>query len=175
MTRYQMWIAGKWVDAGSGKTFPVYNPANGEEIAQLPLGGKEDVDQAVAAARAAFPAWSQKPQAERSQIAMKIAALIRDNAKELGRIETIDHGTPTKAAPILAASTATRFEWAAYNARSLMGHTIPSNSSELVYLQREPVGVIAIVTPWNFPMGMIIGKLAPALTLGNTCIIKPPN
>ena len=175
MTRYQMWIAGKWVDAGSGKTFPEYNPANGEEIAQLPLGGKEDVDQAVAAARAAFPAWSQKPQAERSQIAMKIAALIRDNAKELGRIETIDHGTPTKAAPILAASTATRFEWAAYNARSLMGHTIPSNSSELVYLQREPVGVIAIVTPWNFPLEMIIGKLAPALTLGNTCIIKPPS
>ena len=89
MTRYQMHIAGKWVDAESGKTFPVYNPTNGEEIAQLPLGGKEDVDKAVMAAKDAFPVWSKKPQAERSQIAMKIAALIRDNAKELGRIDTL--------------------------------------------------------------------------------------
>ncbi|MFZ2035862.1 MAG: aldehyde dehydrogenase family protein [Dehalococcoidales bacterium] len=175
MTRYQMHIAGKWVDAESGKTFPVYNPTNGEEIAQLPLGGKEDVDKAVMAAKDAFPVWSKKPQAERSQIAMKIAALIRDNAKELGRIDTLDHGSPTKMAAVLAASTATRFEWAAYNARSLMGHTIPSNSSELVYLQREPIGVIALITPWNAPLSMIVGKLAPALTLGNTCIIKPPS
>jgi acyl-CoA reductase-like NAD-dependent aldehyde dehydrogenase len=170
-----MWIAGKWVDAESGKTYPVYNPATEEEIAQVPLGDKVDVDKAVDAARKAFPAWSRKPQAERSQIAMKIAALIRDNAKELGWIETIDHGSPTKTASLLAASTAQRFEWAAYNGRSLMGHTIPSNFNELVYLQREPVGVIAIITPWNFPLGMVIGKLAPALTLGNTCIIKPPS
>ena len=115
MTRYQMWIAGKWVDAESGKTFPVFNPATGEEIARLPMGGKEDVDKAVKAARDAFPAWSKKPQAERSQIAMKIAALIHDNARELGRIDTIDHGSPTKTAPVLADSTAARFEWAAYS------------------------------------------------------------
>jgi len=96
MSEYKMWIGGKWVAAESGKTYPVFNPANGMEIAQLPLGGKADVDKAVDAARKAFPIWSKKAQAERSQVAMKIAALLRDNAKELGMIDTLDHGTPVK-------------------------------------------------------------------------------
>ena len=73
MAAYKMWIGGKWIDAVSGKTYPVYNPANGLEIAQLSLGGKEEVDKAVEAARKAFPVWSKKSQAERSQVAMKIA------------------------------------------------------------------------------------------------------
>ena len=96
MAQYKMWIGGKWVDAESGKTYPVFNPATEAEIAQVPLGGKADVDKAVAAARKAFPIWSEKPQAERSQIALKIAALMLENAKELGRIDTLDHGTPIK-------------------------------------------------------------------------------
>ena len=175
MSQYKMWIGGKWVDADSGKTYPVYNPATELEFAQMPLGGKSDVDKAVIAARKAFPVWSKKPQAERSQIAMKIAALIRENAGEFGRIDTLDHGTPTKTAAFMAATQADRFEWAAYNGRSLMGHTIPSSPDELVYLQREPIGVIALITPWNFPLAMICHKLAAALTLGNTCVIKPPS
>jgi acyl-CoA reductase-like NAD-dependent aldehyde dehydrogenase len=170
-----MWIGGKWVGAESGKTYPVFNPATEEEIAQVPLGDKTDVDKAVVAARAAFPLWSEKPQAERSQIAMKIAALLRENAKELGRIDTLDHGTPTLRAATKAAGTAEWFEWAAYNARSLMGNTVPSGPNELAYLRREPIGVVALITPWNLPLLMIIQKLAPALTLGNTCIIKPPS
>jgi len=175
MTQYKMWIGGKWVGAESGKTYPVFNPATEEEIAQVPLGDKTDVDKAVVAARAAFPLWSEKPQAERSQIAMKIAALLRENAKELGRIDTLDHGTPTLRAATKAAGTAEWFEWAAYNARSLMGNTVPSGPNELAYLRREPIGVVALITPWNLPLLMIIQKLAPALTLGNTCIIKPPS
>ena len=99
MKQYKMWIGGKWVDAESGKTYPVFNPATESEIAQLPLGGKSDVDKAVEAARKAFPVWSKKPQSERSQIAMKIAAILRDNAEELGNIDTLDHGTPSKIAP----------------------------------------------------------------------------
>jgi acyl-CoA reductase-like NAD-dependent aldehyde dehydrogenase len=170
-----MWIGGKWIDAESGKTYPVFNPATEAEIAQVPLGGKADVDKAVAAARKAFPIWSKKSQAERSQIAMKIAALLRDNAEELGRIDTLDHGTPSLRAASRAAGSAQWFEWAAYNARSLMGNTIPASSNELAYLQREPVGVVALITPWNLPLLMIIQKLAPALTVGNTCIIKPPS
>ena len=175
MKQYKMWIGGKWVDAESGKTYPVFNPATEAEIAQVPLGGKADVDKAVAAARKAFPIWSKKPQAERSQIAMKIAALLRENAEELGRIDTLDHGTPKLRAASQAAGTAQWFEWAAYNARSLMGNTVPASSNELAYLQREPIGVVALITPWNLPLLMIIQKLAPALTLGNTCIIKPPS
>ena len=175
MSQFKMWIGGKWVDAESGKTYPVFNPATEEIIAQLPLGGKADVDKAVEAARKAFPIWSKKPQAERSQIAMKIAAMLRENAKELGRIDTLDHGTPTKSAAPTVAGKALNFEWAAYNSRSLMGHTVPQSPDELVYLQHEPIGVVALITPWNFPLSMVLVKLAPALTLGNTCIIKPPS
>jgi acyl-CoA reductase-like NAD-dependent aldehyde dehydrogenase len=175
MSEYRMWIAGKWVEAESGRRYPVFNPATGEEIAQLPLGDKNDIDKAVAATRKAFPVWSAKPQAERSQIAMKIASLLRENAKEFGRIDTLDHGTPTLRAAPKAAGTAEWFEWAAYNSRSLMGNTVPAGPQELAYLQREPIGVVALITPWNLPLLMIIQKLAPALTLGNTCIIKPPS
>jgi acyl-CoA reductase-like NAD-dependent aldehyde dehydrogenase len=175
MSQHKMWIGGKWVEAESGRTYPVFNPATEAEIAQVPLGGKADVDKAVDAARKAFPIWSKKSQAERSQIAMKIAAILRDNAKELGAIDTLDHGTPVKTAAATVAGKAINFEWAAYNARSLMGHTVPQSPNELVYLQHEPIGVVALITPWNFPLSMILVKLAPALTLGNTCIIKPPS
>ena len=175
MNQYKMWIGGKWNDAESGKTYPVYNPATEAEIAQLPLGDKSDVNKAVEAARRAFPIWSQKSQPERSQITLKIAALLRENAEELARLDTLEHGTPAKRAAFLALDTPGWFEWAAYNARSMMGHTIPVSPETLVYLQREPVGVIAIITPWNLPLMMIFQKLAPALTLGNTCIIKPPS
>jgi acyl-CoA reductase-like NAD-dependent aldehyde dehydrogenase len=106
---------------------------------------------------------------------MKIAAMLRENAKELGRIDTLDHGTPTKSAAPTVAGKALNFEWAANNSRSLMGHTVPQSPDELVYLQHEPIGVIALITPWNFPLSMVLVKLAPALTLGNTCIIKPPS
>ncbi len=175
MKQYKMWIGGKWVDADSGKTFPVYNPATEEIIAELPMGGKTDVDKAVEAARKAFPVWSRKPQAERSQVAMKIAALLRENVDAFGKLDTLDHGTPTQRANFLPSAAPDNFEWAAYNARSLMGHTVPANVNELVYLQREPIGVVALITPWNVPLGMVVEKLAPALTVGNTCIIKPPS
>ena len=105
MKQYKMWIDGKWVDAESGKTYPVFNPATEVEIAQLPLGGKADVDNAVAAAKKAFPAWSKKSQSERSQIMGRIAAAIKENAQELGRLELIDHGFPLKLSNELAFGT----------------------------------------------------------------------
>jgi acyl-CoA reductase-like NAD-dependent aldehyde dehydrogenase len=175
MKQYKMWIGGNWVDAESGKTYPVYNPATETEIAQVPLGGKVDVDKAVEAARKAFPIWSKRSQAERSQIVMKIAALFREHSDILGKTDVLDHGTPAKRAPASVARLADRFEWAAYNSRSLMGHTVPQSYDVLVYLQREPIGVIVLITPWNIPLGMIVQKLAPALAVGNTCIIKPPS
>ena len=106
---------------------------------------------------------------------MKIAEMLRENANEFGKIDTLDHGSPTKMAAFTPIVTADRFGWAAYNAESLMGHTIPVSPETLVYLQREPIGVIACITPWNGPLPMIASKLAPALTLGNTCVIKPPS
>ena len=113
MAQYKMWIGGKWVDAESGKTYPVFNPATEEEIAQLPLGGKVDVDMAVAAAKKAFPAWSKKSQGERSRIMSQIAAAIKENAQEIGRLESIDHGWPLKMASGMSFRVASSFEWVA--------------------------------------------------------------
>ena len=176
MKRYKMWIDGKWVDAESGKTYPVFNPATEEEIAQLPLGGKVDVDMAVAAAKKAFPAWSKKSQSERSRIMGQIAAAIKENAQEIGRLESIDHGWPLKMSSGMALRVASSFEWVAEAAGSLMtGDNIPADANTLSYVQREPVGVIAIITPWNFPLMMITDKLSAALAIGNTCVIKPPS
>ena len=173
MSEYKMWIGGKWVEAGSGKTYPVFNPTTAAEIARIPKGDKIDVDKAVAAAREALPHWSAKQQAERSQFGLKIAALLRDNAREIAQIDILEHGTPKNLAAMIAGDLAEWFEWNAYNARALMGNTVPQSPDELIYLQREPVGVVALITPWNLPLLMIIEKLAPALMVGNTCIIKP--
>jgi acyl-CoA reductase-like NAD-dependent aldehyde dehydrogenase len=173
MQKYKLWINGKWVNSESGKYFPVFNPATGAEIAQISEANGVDVENAVKAAREAFPVWSGKSQAERSQALVNIANLLRQHSKELALIDTQEHGTPFKMANFLAADTPGWFDWAAYNSRSLMGHTLPVSHDALVYLQREPVGVVALITPWNLPLLMIYQKLAPALALGNTCIIKP--
>ena len=172
---YKMWINGKWVAAESGKTYPVFNPATEEEIAQIPLGGMAEVDKAVEAARNAFPVWSKKSQLERSQFCLKLAAALKEHHDELAVLDVTEHGTPAKRADFIAADLPEWFEWAAYSARQLMGQTVPNSPDELDYLQREPVGVVAIITPWNYPLLMIVEKLAPALVVGNTCVIKPPS
>jgi phenylacetaldehyde dehydrogenase len=96
MKEYKMWIGGKWVNAESGKTYTVVNPATEEEIAKLPLGDKADIDKAVEAARKAFPAWSKKTQAERSKIVNKIAIAMEEYIEEIAQLDVIDHGTPIK-------------------------------------------------------------------------------
>jgi len=173
MSEHKMWIGGKWVDAQSGNTYPVFNPTTETEIAQVPKADQADVDKAVESAREALPIWSKKSQVERSQIGIRLAAMLRDNAKEIARIDTLEHGTPKNFAAMIAGDLPEWFEWNAYNARSLMGNTVPYSPDELIYLQREPVGVVALITPWNLPLLMIVEKLAPALMVGNACIIKP--
>jgi acyl-CoA reductase-like NAD-dependent aldehyde dehydrogenase len=176
MSQYKMWIGGKWVYAESHQTYPVYNPATEEEIARLPLGGKVDVDKAVEAAKKAFPAWSKKSQSERCQIMARIAAAIRENAKELGRLEHIDHGWPISSVSSIGFVAADSFEWVSQASQSLLtGDIVPGESNTLAYIKREPVGVCAIITPWNFPLLMITDKLSAILAVGNTCVIKPPS
>jgi acyl-CoA reductase-like NAD-dependent aldehyde dehydrogenase len=175
MQDYKMWIDGKWVDADSGETMTVINPATEEAFARIPSGGLSDVDKAVAAARRAFPIWSRKSQAERSRIVSEMAALIREHAQELGRIDTLDHGTPAKGAGFMAAMSSDHLDFAAQAARSVMGDVIPLRPDVLTYIQREPIGVCALITPWNVPLMMVLAKLGPALAVGNTCIIKPPS
>ncbi|MBK9364475.1 MAG: aldehyde dehydrogenase [Rubrivivax sp.] len=171
----KMWIGGAWVDAESERTFTVRNPATGDEIARLPQGGPADADRAVRAARAAFVGWSKTPQAERSRILNQIAALIRAEVDELARIETIEHGMPFESAKKVLTFASHAMEFAAAAARTLRGEVIRAFPNTVTYLEREPVGVCALITPWNVPLFMICAKLSTALAAGNTCVVKPPS
>jgi acyl-CoA reductase-like NAD-dependent aldehyde dehydrogenase len=175
MREYKMWIGGKWLSAASGKTLVTVNPATEEEIARIPLGGAEDVNRAVAAARRAFPLWSQKPQAERSRIFSRIAAALEAEREELVRLDVLEHGTPVRLSEMFMHVPTEHFEYAAQASRAIMGEVIPSHPGTLFYTQREPVGVCVLITPWNVPLMLITAKLGPALAMGNTCVIKPPS
>jgi acyl-CoA reductase-like NAD-dependent aldehyde dehydrogenase len=173
MESHKMWIGGQWVDAESGETFAVLNPATEEEIGRVPLGGKADVDKAVAAAVKAFSAWSKMLPSERAKIVNRIAGAIRGNADELVSLEIREHGTPLQLARNFVASAVDLTEYTASISRALMGQVIPAFPNALSYLQRVPVGVCALITPWNVPFLMMTAMLAPALSAGNTCVLKP--
>ena len=147
MEKFQMWIGGKWIGAASGKTYRALNPATEKEIAEIPLGDKTDVDKAVAAARKAFPFWSRTPQSERSRAVEHLAALQREYAAELTRLEILDHGTPIKLARMQSLISSGNLEYTAQAARALMGSTIPSSPNNLFHIQREPIGVAALIIP----------------------------
>ena len=184
METFRMWIGGEWVDADSGKTFRTYNPATGEAVAEVPLGDVSDVDKAVAAARKAFPAWSVRTQAERSAVVMRIADAVRAHADELAAWEVKEHGACLWHAPLMIGFAAANIELAASGARTTMGQVLPAAPSKddppgsgcttVAYMQREPLGVCALITPWNVPSLMIASKIAPALATGNTVVVKPP-
>jgi acyl-CoA reductase-like NAD-dependent aldehyde dehydrogenase len=173
MQNYKMWIGGQFVNAESGQTLPVINPATGEEFARIPLGGKAEVDKAVTAARQALPVWSKKTQAERSAIMLQIAGVIKEHAGELTELETRDHGFPLNIAQATVMGAVRDFEYTAANVRLLAGEVIPNQVNSHVYLQREPRGVAAIITPWNVPLNILSTKLAFSLVVGNTCVVKP--
>jgi betaine-aldehyde dehydrogenase len=175
MQEYKLWIGGKWVKPQSGKTFPTFNPATGEEIAQIPLVGQKEIDMAVAAARKAYESWSRLRQAERSNWVMKISAAIKENIKELARLETLEHGTCVCDVFGALGAASGDMEYAASSARSLMGDHIPAIPGTLTYLRREPIGVCALITPWNHALGMMAVKLGQALSTGNTAVVKPPS
>jgi acyl-CoA reductase-like NAD-dependent aldehyde dehydrogenase len=176
MENFKMWIDGKLVDAASGKTYTVVNPATEEEIAQVPLGGKEDVEQAVAAAKKAFPIWSKKSQAERNQVMREIAGAIMENADEIIRLELADQGTPINMCLGQPGAGANLFNFVAEVSEAVVqGDVVSSTDNMLTFIRREPVGVAAIITPWNFPFMMVCMKMSIALGMGKTCIVKPPS
>jgi acyl-CoA reductase-like NAD-dependent aldehyde dehydrogenase len=170
-------IGGQWVAAASGETFPTLNPANGETLMQVALAGSADVDAAVRAARQAFQAgpWSNLTGDERGQLLWKVAALIEKYADELAELETLDNGKPLRVARNGDLPMAARhFRYYAGWASKLEGSTIPvSHPNQFVYTRREPVGVVGLIIPWNFPLLMAAWKLAPALACGNTVLLKP--
>ncbi len=173
MEQFKMYIDGKWVDSLSGKSYRAVNPATAEEIAEIPLGGKEDVDAAVTAAGKAFPAWSQTPPAERSRLLLKLVELQREMADEIVRWEILDHGTPVTMARGQYYGSSGNIEYCAQAARALMGSTPPLNPAFLTCIERQPIGVAALIIPWNSPILMLTSKMGACLAAGNTCVIKP--
>ncbi|MDD5702320.1 MAG: aldehyde dehydrogenase family protein [Dehalococcoidales bacterium] len=175
MQNYKMWIGGKWVDAESGRTFPSYDPATEEVIAQVPLGDKADVDKAVKSARQALPVWSRKSSEERSNILYRIAEAIRGQARELAELDVISHGSPAKTAMIKVMLGPRGFEYTAQMSRSLKGEVVQTDPNTIFYLKREPMGVCALVLPWNSPLLGATMAISAALSTGNACIVKPPS
>ncbi len=175
MQNYKMWIGGEWVDAVSGETFTTVNPATEEELSRVPLSGPKDVDKAVAAAQKAFPAWSKMKQSDRSKKISQIAAAIRENADDLAVIETLEHGTPVSDAKGMIMYAAEIVDYTAGASRTLMGEFVPAVPEVFTYLQRVPVGVSALIIPWNVPLLLMAVKLGPCIAVGNTCVIKPPS
>ncbi len=173
----QLLIGGEWVSAASGETFATLNPASGKEITQVALAGAQDVDRAVAAARSAFEAgpWSKLSGEERARLLWKLADLLEFHADQLAELETLDNGKPIRVARHGDLPQAVKhFRYYAGLAGKLEGSTIPvSIPNQFVYTRREPMGVVGLIIPWNFPLLMAAWKLAPALAAGNTAILKP--
>ncbi|HEX4075088.1 MAG TPA: aldehyde dehydrogenase family protein [Candidatus Acidoferrales bacterium] len=175
----QMLINGKWVSSASGKTFPTYNPATGEVLAQIAEGDKEDINRAVSAARAAFEKgpWRSMLPNERGRLMWKLADLIDKHAEEFAQLESLDNGKPVTIARVADVPlTADLFRYMAGWATKIEGNTIPISAHGakfLAYTLREPVGVVGQIIPWNFPLLMAAWKLGPALATGCCVVLKP--
>ncbi|HHQ4050333.1 TPA: NAD-dependent succinate-semialdehyde dehydrogenase [Citrobacter freundii] len=157
-------------------TFDVVNPATGEVIAKVAKAGKQQTEEAIAAAANAFPAWREKTAKERSTILYRWYELILENKSWLGRLMTIEQGKPLKEAEGEVEYAASFIQWFAEQAKRANGEIIPPiKPGSRILATREPVGVVAAITPWNFPMAMLTRKLGPALAAGCTGVIKPAN
>jgi succinate-semialdehyde dehydrogenase/glutarate-semialdehyde dehydrogenase len=174
LLRSQSYLNGQWVDAKDGSVFAVDNPATGGYIAHVANLGADHAQVAIDAAQAAFPAWRARTAKERSTILRKWFDLIIANTDDLARIMTVEQGKPFAEAKGEIAYGASFVEWFAEQAKRVMGDTIsaPIATNRMLVL-REPIGVCAAITPWNFPTAMITRKVAPALAAGCTIVLKP--
>ncbi|MGO0061872.1 aldehyde dehydrogenase family protein [Brevibacillus fluminis] len=173
---YQLFIDGKWVDAVSGKTFESFNPATGEVNAIVAEAGAEDVDRAVKAARKAFEsgAWAQMSPSDRGRLLYRAAQLMWEKKDYLAEVESLDNGLPINETKYIAMpATIDVLEFYAGLANKVQGDTLSSPANRFNYTLREPLGVVAAIVPWNFPLMLAMWKLAPALAAGNTIVIKP--
>jgi gamma-glutamyl-gamma-aminobutyraldehyde dehydrogenase/4-guanidinobutyraldehyde dehydrogenase/NAD-dependent aldehyde dehydrogenase len=174
--RTEAFINGDFRPAKSGKTFESISPIDGRHLADIACCGAEDVDDAVLAARAAFEsgAWANKSPADRKAILLRLADLIRENRDELALLVTLDMGkTISDSRNIELKSTANCFAWYAECVDKLYDEIAPTAPDTHATITREPLGVVAAVVPWNFPLIMAAWKIAPALAMGNSVILKP--
>src|SRR5712691_68619 len=173
-TSYKNFAGGEWVDAASGETMEVINPATGEVIADVPKGSAEDVDRAVAAAAKALPEWLEATPKIRSELLHKLADVLEQNAEELAQLESLNVGKPLMASRDEMPFSTDNLRFFAGAARQLEG----KSAGEYVHgytsmVRREPLGIVAGITPWNYPLMMVVWKMGPALAAGNVQIIKP--
>ena len=171
---YKCFVGGEWVDAASGETMEVINPATGETIAEVPRCGAEDVDRAVDAAKKTLPDWLDVTPKERSELLLKLAAVLDENVEELAQIESRNVGKPLMASRDEIPFAADNLRFFAGAARNLEGKSAGEYIAGYTsIIRREPLGIVAGICPWNYPLMMAIWKLGPALAAGNVQIIKP--
>ena len=171
----QLHIAGRWRPAEGGKTIPVINPATEETIGTVPHATRNDLDEALAAAKAGFDTWRKVSAFYRSKIMRKAANLLRERSEEIARLMTMEQGKPLREARIEVQAAADTTDWFAEEARRAYGRVIPARSPDVYQLVvKEPVGPVAAFTPWNFPINQIVRKLCGALAAGCSIIVKAP-
>jgi succinate-semialdehyde dehydrogenase/glutarate-semialdehyde dehydrogenase len=174
VVEHQLYIDGAWRPANSGETFEVRNPATGELLARCADGGREEVVEAIKAAHEAFPAWRDTPAGQRGQLLSKAAALMLERIDELAKLLTQENGKPLSESVMETQVAAAFLQWNAEEARRIYGEVVPTdNPARRVLTMKQPVGVVAAITPWNFPTSMVTRKVGPALAAGCTVIFRP--
>lgn len=170
----QAYINGQWFDADSGDTVPVTNPATGEQIASLANCGADETERAVAAADAALPAWRAKTAKERAHVMRRWYELMLENQEDLAIILSTEQGKPMAESRGEIAYAASFFEWFGEEAKRVYGDLIPGHGADKrILVMKQPIGVTAAITPWNFPSAMITRKAGPAIAAGCTMVLKP--
>jgi succinate-semialdehyde dehydrogenase/glutarate-semialdehyde dehydrogenase len=170
----QLLVDGQWVDAAAGGRFDVIDPATGEVVGSVPNAGEQDVRAAIDAAAAAFEGWRGLAAIERARLLRRSADLIRERKDEIAAVMTAEQGKPLAEAAGEVEYAASFFEWFSGEAERLYGSIVPAqNAQNRVLVLRQPVGVTAAITPWNFPAAMMTRKLGPAMAAGCTSIVKP--
>jgi succinate-semialdehyde dehydrogenase / glutarate-semialdehyde dehydrogenase len=174
LLRRQAYVDGAWVDADSGETFPVTNPATGEVVAEVPRMGATETRRALAAAERALPEWKHRTAKERARVLRRLADLMLEHEDDLARLMVVEQGKPFAEARVEVAYAASFYEWFAEEAKRVYGDTIPTPwPDKRIHVTKEAVGVTAGITPWNFPAAMPTRKSAPALAAGCTMVLKP--
>ncbi len=172
---YQFVIDGREAGAVSGRTATVTNPATGAAVASAPVADEQDVQRAALAARRAFEEgpWPQMSASERGRVLLRIASLLRERVESVARLEVLQSGKPIRDARGEVLAAAECFEYYAGAATKWFGETIPVTDRGLDFTLREPIGVVGLIVPWNFPLMIASWKVAPALAVGNTAVLKP--
>jgi len=174
LLRRQAYVGGRWVDADSGETFPVLDPATGETIADVPRMGAAETARAIEAAAEALPAWRARTAKERAVVLRRLADSMMERSEELSALLVREQGKPLAEARAEIGYAASFYEWFAEEGKRVYGDTIPPPTRDRrIVVLKEPIGVAAGITPWNFPSAMVTRKSAPALGAGCTMVLKP--